>query len=143
MVGVHAVKGMEDIVRKVYEGRANGGRSKECRALLSIIGMCLADGLDDDNCSVSKEGVYRTVFKSLPRRTARRLLKKSKNKKNKLQQKEMQEFRCVAEEARRSKFTDEDYIALREYMCNNMYTRDSPDEDATVRARTVHGEFPN
>ena len=55
----------------------------------------------------------------------------------------MQEFRCVEEEAMRSKFTDADIIALREYMCNDIYTRDAPDEDATVRARTIHGECSN
>ena len=142
-VGLHATKGMEQIVRMVAEGREKGGRSKECRALLSIIGMCLADGLDDNTCSVSRETIYRTVFKSLPRSCAQRLLIKSGKKRKRFQQKEMREFRCVEEEKRRSKLTDEDYIALRKYMCNNRYTRYSPNAEDTVRARTIHGEFSN
>ena len=142
-VELHATKGMEQIVRMVAEGREKGGRSKECRALLSIIGMCLADGLDDNTCSVSRETIYRTVFKSLPRSCAQRLLIKSGKKRKRFQQKEMREFRCVEEEKRRSKLTDEDYIALRKYMCNNRYTRYSPNAEDTVRARTIHGEFFN
>ena len=143
IVGLHAAKGMEEIVRRVYERHDNGGRSKECRALLSIIGMCLANGLDDNNGVVSKELIYRTVFKSLPKRTAWCLLKKSALKQQRFRQEEMQEFRCVEEEKRRSKFTDNDYIELRKWMMNNMYTIDSPNEEDTVRARTIHGEFPN
>ena len=53
----------------------------------------------------------------------------------------MHEFRCVEEEARRSKYSVEDIIALRKYMCNNRYTKDSPNEEDTVRARDIYGEF--
>ena len=49
---------MEEMVRMVSEGKENGGRSKECRAMISIIGMCLADGLDDDNCDTSREMIF-------------------------------------------------------------------------------------
>ena len=35
LVGLHAAKGMGEIVRMVYKGKDSGGRSKECRALLS------------------------------------------------------------------------------------------------------------
>ena len=141
IVRLHAAKGTQAIVRRVYEGKVKGGRSKECRALLSIIGICLADGLDDHNGNVSKDMIYRTVFKSLPRKTARRLLEKSGEKQKKFRQEEMHEFTCVEEEARRSKFTDKDYIELRKYMCNNRYTRDFSNKKDTVRARTIHGKF--
>ena len=47
-VGLHATRNMESIVRLITEGKTSGGRSKDCRSLLVMIGMCLAKGLGEN-----------------------------------------------------------------------------------------------
>ena len=140
-VGLHALQGMESIVRMVVEGRTNGGRTRQCRSLLSIIGMCLANRLGDDDCDISKEALYRTVFKSVSRVSARRLMKKAGQKRKRFEEEELREFRCVDEEAKRWKYNESDIVELRKYMCNNRYTKDSPNTKDTVKARDIYGEL--
>jgi hypothetical protein len=61
IVGLHAVHGMESIVRCVIEGKETGGLLKECHALLVMVGMCLSKGIEENN-AVTKRDVCRTVL---------------------------------------------------------------------------------
>ena len=140
-VGLHAFKGMESIVRIISDGRINGGRTRQCRSLLKIIGMCLAEGLGNDDCKISKNALYRTVFKSISIMAARRLMVTAGKKMELLGAEELQEFRCVEVEAKRWKYNEYDFVELRKYMCDNRYTKDSPNVKDTVNARDIYGKL--
>ena len=88
-------------MRMVHDGRTTGGRGRECRSLLSIIGMIVADGFDDVNCNIVKASLYRTVFASLSRQAAQRLVTRSGKQRKRLEREELKEFRCVEEDAKR------------------------------------------
>lgn len=136
-VGLRAVDGMKSLVDLVAGKRATGGRSKQCRALLIAIAMCVTHELDD---KVSKEAVIRQIFPAISRAAAQRLLKTAGKKRKRLEEEELYDFRMVDEERKRWKYTDEIILNLRHYMCNNIYTRDSPNSKDTIRERDTYGK---
>ena len=136
-VGLRAVDGMKSLVDLLAGKRATGGRSKQCRALLIAIAMCVTHELDD---KVSKEAVIRQIFPAISRAAAQRLLKTAGKKRKRLEEEELYDFRMVDEERKRWKYTDEIILNLRHYMCNNIYTRDSPNSKDTIRERDMYGK---
>ena len=44
-------------------------------------------------------------------------------------------------EAKRWKYNEYDFVELRKYMCDNRYTKDSPNVKDTVNARDIYGKL--
>ena len=137
-VGLHAIRGIESLVRVVTEGRDTGGRSKTCRALLRIVSMCLSKGLDDDSC-VSRGAIYRHAFPSMTTTSARRLLTEGEKKRKKFEEGCLRDFRAVDKDAKRWKYSEQEIHELREWMTTNRECLHSPNEKDHIRERDLFG----
>ena len=137
-MGQVAIEGMRFIADRIAEQNSEGGRRKECRALLQAIGMCLAGSAAGKD--VSKEAIRKTVFESFPRMTGLRILKNAGKKRKRFEAEALTEFRMVEEDELRWKYTEEEIKNLRAYMCDNLYTRNSPNAKDTLRERDINGK---
>ena len=106
---------------------------------MQMIAMCLADGIDD-NQNISRRSIYRTIFKSLSYGATQRLLNKASKKRKRMEEEDLSEFLAVDHEKRRSKYDDADILSLRKWMCNNRYTRESPNTKDTIDERDMYGK---
>ena len=136
-LGLEAIEGIRKIVDICVENRESGGRSKECRSLLKNIIMAM---LKKNPGHGIKSAIRRQVLTSLSNDAAWRLLQSSGEKRKRFEEMNMQDFRAVEEEADRLKFPDKEIDDLQSYMCDNLYTRDSPNERDTLRKRDIHGK---
>ncbi len=109
------------------------GRSKECRSLLKNIIMAM---LKKNPGHGIKSARRRQVLTSLSNDAAWRLLQSSGENRKRFKEMNMQDLRAVEEEADRLKFPDKEIDDLQLYMCDNLYTRDSPNEKDTLRKGT-------
>ena len=99
-VGLHTARSMESFVRRITEGKTTGGRSKDCRSLLVMIGMCLSNRLNETT-GVTKEVIYCTIFPSMTRGSAQRILSDGKKKLDRLVGKDVRDFSAVDRDAKR------------------------------------------
>ena len=137
-VGIQAVQGMRTLVDIVAKNEGSGGRSKQCRSLLQTIVMCLMSGVEDP---VSKNAILRQILPSLSRGAAYRLMDKAGEKRKRLEAEELSEFKMVEEEENRCKYTFYEKEALINWMCDNLYTRQSPNAKDTIRKRDINSEL--
>jgi hypothetical protein len=138
IVGLHAVQGMESVVRRVVEGKDDGGRSKDCRALLVMVGMCLSKGIEEDD-AVTKRAVWRTVLSSMTKLSADRLLKEGAKKLKSFESADLRLFCAVDKDATRWKYSHNEIIELREWMVSSNRCRDSPNEKDVICERDIFG----
>lgn len=137
-VGEVAIEGMRFIADRIAKQGSDGGRTKECRALLQAIGMCITGVAAGKE--VSKEAIIRNMFSTFPRSTAQRIMKKAGEKRKRFETEELTEFRMVEEDERRCKYSPEEIEELRAYMCDNFYTRNLPNAKDTLRERDINGK---
>lgn len=108
-VGLHAVQGMKALVDMVAQNKGSGGRSKQCRSLLQAIVMCLMGNIEDP---VAKEAIRRQILPGLSKGASIRLMKKAGEKRKRLEDEELSQFKIVEEEEDRSKYKDGEIEAL-------------------------------
>ncbi|EJK47945.1 hypothetical protein THAOC_33300, partial [Thalassiosira oceanica] len=138
-VGRVAVDGMRDLAERIRDSKHLGGRGKECRALLTTIGMALAESAELQG--VSERAVLRQVFPNFSRLTAQRIMRKAGEKRKKFEEEELREFTLFEDEVRRSKYSDQEIDDLRNWMLTNDYSRDSPQAKDTIRERDLNGDL--
>ena len=139
-VGLHALNGMQELVRVITEGASGQGRSQNFRAFLQTIAMCLTKGAGEHG-SVSHRPIFRNVFGSLGRWSTRRLIEKGGKKRKRMEEESLQDFKLVEEEAERCKYTEEDIIGMRKYLCSHKHTRASPNAKDSIDERDMYGRW--
>ena len=140
-VGRVAVDGMKALTERIASSSSNGGRRKECRALLSMIGMTLTEAAEEKQ--VSQEAVIRQVFPNFSRGSAQRILKRAGAKRKRFEEDELREFTMIDDEQKRSKYSATEIEDLRNWMCTNDYSRESPQTKDTIRERDINGTCIN
>jgi hypothetical protein len=138
-VSAQAADGMATLVERVAQNRGSGGRSREVRSLLQTILMCVMRTKGED--SVSKEAIRRQILPSLSIKAAHRLMKKAGEKRKRFMELDLSEFKIVEEEEKRWKYSTEEIEDLRRWMCDNLYTRKSPNAKDTIRKRDLNGKY--
>ena len=137
-MGEVTVDDMYFIADRIAEQNSEGGQRKEYQALLQSIGMCLARSAAGKDAS--KEAIRKTVFKSFPQITGLCILKNAGRKRKRFEAEALAEFRMVEEDELRWKYSKEEIKNLRAYMCDNLYTRNSPNAKDTLRERDINGK---
>jgi len=135
-VGRALVRGIRSMTEKVAETKNNGVISRTCRSLLTTLLMPVANGDED----VSKTAIGRQLLGSFSRPARRRLLKRAGIKRKRFNEEDLKQFSMLDEEKKRWKYTEADINGLRNYMVNNIYTRQSPMKNDTVFERDYNGE---
>ena len=138
-IGLHALNGMQELVRLITEGANPRDCSRDCLAFLQMIALCLTKGIDK-NKSITQRSVFRNVFHSLGRQVTRRLMAKAENKQKRMEEESLRDFKVIESDAKRSKYTEEDIIGMRKYLCSHKYARDSPNAKDSIDQRDMYGK---
>ena len=91
--------------------------------------MCLMSGVEDP---VSKNAILCQILPSRSRDAAYRLMDKTGRKRKQLEAEELLEFKMAEEEENRCKYTFYEKEALLNWMCDNLYTGQSPNAKDTI-----------
>ena len=102
--------------------------------------MCLARGMSENEGS-GKEAVIRTLLFSMTRQSAQRLLTAGVTKLDRFEKGLLVEFRAVDVDAKRWKYDEVMINDLRQWMCNNRYTRESPNMNDNINERTIWSTY--
>ena len=84
-IGLHALNGMHELVWLITEGTNAQGRSRQCRAFLQLIAMCLTKGADGPD-SVSQRSIFRNMCGSLGLRETQRLMETAGKKRKRMEE---------------------------------------------------------
>ena len=135
-VGMEAVEGIKTLVDIIEENKEEGGRNKQCKSLLKNIIMAM---LKKDPSHGMKAAIRRQVLSRLSNGASWRLIKTAGMKRKRFEEEDIRKYRAVEEEEDRLKYPEQEILDLQEFMCSNVYTRFSPNENDTIRKRDVNG----
>ena len=121
------------------EGAYARGRSRQCHAVLQMIVMCLTKGVDK-NDSISHRSIFRNVFESPGRQVTQDLMEKADEKQKRMEEESLSDFKVVKNKAKKSKYTEDDIIGMRKYLCSHKYTRESPNAKDSIDQRDMYGK---
>ena len=129
-VGCHLVDCMHSLagqaIDTVDDDKNNNGLTKPVRSLLNGMGMCATKGKDGADNQVLRSEIHRQVFSSMSVGATYRLLAKAAGKRKRIDEGDDEGFNVVEKEERRCKYQKTEVDEFRNYMLNNLYTRDSP-----------------
>ena len=57
-----------------------------------------------------------------------------------MEEESLSDFKVVENEAKRCKYTEEDIIGMRKYLCSHKYTRESPNAKDSIDQRDMYGK---
>ena len=86
-----------------------------------------------------KVAIRRQVLSRLSHGASWRLIKTAGMKRKRFEEEDIRKYRAVEEEEDRLKYPEQEILDLQEFMCSNVYTRFSPNENDTIRKRDVNG----
>ena len=67
-------------------------------------------------------------------------MKKVENKQKRMEEDSLQGFKVVENDAKRSKYTEDDIVGMRRYLCNHKHTRQSPNANDSIDERDMYGK---
>ena len=105
------------------------------RSFMSNMLMCATRG----GGTVSQNAIGRQLVPDFSEGARKRIIRKAGLKRKQFDKDDLGQFSLVDHEAKRWKYKDDEINKLREYMLDNPYTRDSPQQNDTVYKRDYIG----
>ena len=135
MVGRVLVRGIRAITGKIATAKKKGMLPLSLRSFMSNMLMCATRG----GGTVSQNAIGRQLVPDFSEGARKRIIRKAGLKRKKFDEDDLGQFSLVDHEAKRWKYKDDEINKLREYMLDNPYTRDSPQQNDTVYKRDYIG----